>query len=85
MFFACWTQVARVDGSMKPLASLAVAGFPMTILSRLTPAALISKIEELGKVPPDWLTRLVHVVYSLPSGNAIDEKNCVEDDNDLRL
>jgi hypothetical protein len=37
----------------------------MTILLRLTPAAWISKMEDLVKAPPELVTRPVHVVYSL--------------------
>ena len=70
-FFACWTQVASVEGSMNPLASPAVAGFSITILLRLTPAAWISKTEDWVKGPPELVTRPVQVVYSLPS------KKCV--------
>ena len=67
VFFACCTHVARVEGSINPVASPGVAGLPMTILSRLTPAEWISKMEDWLKGLPDWVTRPSQVVYSVPS------------------
>lgn len=62
-------QPANVLGDMYPVpASLWLAGFPITILLRETPFALISKTEEPGYAPPELVSRLVHVAYmELPS------------------
>jgi hypothetical protein len=62
-------QPANVLGDMYPLpASPWLAGFPMTILLRETPLALISKTEEPGYAPPELVSRPVHVAYmELPS------------------
>ena len=50
---------------MKPLlASLAVAGFPITIFDRGTPLAAIWKTEDPGQVLEDVVRRLAQVVYS---------------------
>ena len=69
MLLAMTRQLASVLGDMYPLeASPLIAGFPMTILLRETPFAWISKTEEPGKAPPDFVSRPVHVVYTeLPS------------------
>ena len=69
LFIAVETQPANVMGDMYPLpASPWLAGFPMTILLRSTPFALISKTEEPGYAPPELVSRPVHVEYmELPS------------------
>ncbi len=56
---------------MNPLlASLAVAGLPITILLIGTPLAAIWKTAVWGHVLEDVLRRLAHVVYSdAPSGS----------------
>lgn len=68
-FMAVTRQPANVLGDMYPLpASLWLAGFPMTILLRETPFALISKTEEPGYAPPELVSRPLHVEYmELPS------------------
>jgi hypothetical protein len=69
LFMAVSRQLASALGDMYPLpASPWRAGFPMTILLRETPFALISNTEEPGYAPPDFVSRLVHDVYiELPS------------------
>lgn len=51
---------------MYPLdASAAVAGLPMTSLSRETPLAAISKSAVLGQVEEELVSRPAQVVYSV--------------------
>lgn len=66
LFFACCTQVAKVEVDMNPLAaSLAVAGFPITSLLNGTPLAAISNKAVSGQVLDDVVSKLAQVVYSL--------------------
>jgi hypothetical protein len=59
-------QPAKVDGLIYPLlASAVVAGFPMTILFSVTPAAAIWKTDVLGQVEEEAVRRPVQVTYSL--------------------
>jgi hypothetical protein len=63
---ACAKQVDRVAGSMYPLvASLAVAGLPMTILFNGTPFAAIWNTADWGHVLDDAVRRPAQVVYSV--------------------
>ena len=59
--------------SIKPLvASLVVAGLPMTSLLAETPDATVSKTDVFGHVLEDWVRSLSQVVYSVaPSVGAI--------------
>ena len=61
---AWFTQVASVAAGMKPLvASAAEPGLPMTSLLRSTPFFWISKTDEPGNAPPDWVRRPSQSVY----------------------
>jgi hypothetical protein len=61
---------------MKPLlASLDVAGLPITSLERGTPLAAIWKRAVWGQVLEDVVRRFAHVVYSeAPSGVALGKR-----------
>lgn len=62
---ACCRHEARVEVDMKPLlASLAVAGLPITSLERGTPLAAIWKRAVCGHVLEDVVSKLAQVVYS---------------------
>ena len=64
--FACERQEARVPGSIYPLlASEAVAGFPMTSLSRVTPLAAIWNKADSGHWLEEAVRRPEQVVYSV--------------------
>ena len=69
LFMAVTRQLDSELGDMYPAAASPwVAGFPMTILLRETPFALISKTEEPGYAPPELVSRPAHVAYIvLPS------------------
>lgn len=62
---ACCKHPANVEVDMNPLlASLEVAGLPITILLIGTPLAAIWKTAVCGHVLEDVLRRFAHVVYS---------------------
>lgn len=62
----------KTEVEMNPLpASLAVAGFPMTILLSGTTLAAISNTEVLGQVLDEAVRRLLQAVYSLTPGSSV--------------